>query len=403
MEFFKDNMEPKDDDQIFITNYQIDVDIFRVTITSICLLKSLTQCYSLSVDGTYKLNILKYPLIVIGVVDQRKKFHPVLFMISNIETMNDYIYGFTEIISKFTFYFGREPVISNIISDGSRTIAGACEKVFGSSVRRRTCYFHMKKNVDVYLKKVDDEDIRKQLENDIYSIHLASSDDLFNLSISLFLLKYENSTRQVNAVIEYIKANWLGEFRYWYEGACRHAPSTNNGIESFNRKIKDTGTMRTQLPLMQFINRMFSFLHFISINSRIGLEYEIGTSPIVTNSLWVQSIKFYHKIKNQIIDSQTPLIFNCNTLKFTEEPISLVTFEEYKRFTFNYIILEIEGTTAFCSCKFNQKDYICSHSLGLLIKLGYIIPPISLELYTVPESRSVGRPAHVSSALEMDN
>lgn len=68
-----------------------------------------------------------------------------MFFITNRETISKYTYLFTEMIFRYIYYFGIAPIINDIISDGSKVAAGACEKVFGVNIRRQTCYFHFKK------------------------------------------------------------------------------------------------------------------------------------------------------------------------------------------------------------------------------------------------------------------
>jgi hypothetical protein len=47
---------------------------------------------------------------------------------------------------------------------------------------------------------------------------------------------------------------WLSDLCFWYEGAARMTPSTNNGLESLNGRIKQQYTMRNKLPLGAFMS-----------------------------------------------------------------------------------------------------------------------------------------------------
>lgn len=99
----------------------------------------------------------------------------------------------------------------------------------------------------------------KKINYDLYLVQLSPSDELFDMNMEMLFQKYLNYPAPVKKLFEYISENWMGQNKYWYEGAQLHAPSTNSGIEKFNRKIKDNGTQRVKLPLCQFLSRMFSF------------------------------------------------------------------------------------------------------------------------------------------------
>jgi len=47
----------------------------------------------------------------------------------------------------------------------------------------------------------------------------------------------------------YFKGQWLDNNEGWYEGHAFRHPSTNNGLESCNRVVKDEDTLRSRLPL----------------------------------------------------------------------------------------------------------------------------------------------------------
>lgn len=79
-----------------------------------------------------------------------------------------------------------------------------------------------------------------------------------------------------------------------------------------------------------------------------------------------------------------------------------LAFEEYKEFIKIHIILHITNQECFCSCKQDEKEYVCPHSLDLNILLGFTTPPLNPDLYVLPNSRTVGRPRFVPPVLHND-
>ena len=55
--------------------------------------------------------------------------------------------------------------------------------------------------------------------------------------------------------IKYFNKMWLSPKRNgWYDHYCDFCPCTNNALESTNRYVKDEGTLRKRLGILQFLN-----------------------------------------------------------------------------------------------------------------------------------------------------
>lgn len=153
---------------------------------------------------------------------------------------------------------------------------------------------------------------------------------------------------------------------------------------------------------MQFFNKMYSLIEFISKNTSDGMVYEIGINPVISKSLQVQGIKLFNVVKDQVITNIAFFILNITENKFSDKTITFTSFEDYIIFRNNYVVIEAVGTQCSSSCKMHLKDYVCSYSIAISIALGFIIPPIKSNMYSIPISKSVGRPKRVPSALEFD-
>ncbi|CAF1157053.1 unnamed protein product [Adineta steineri] len=87
---------------------------------------------------------------------------------------------------------------------------------------------------------------QEDLMEDIDALQLAQSEQIFTKASNLFIRKWN---RKEPTFIEYFQKEWLTSHRGWYEGIQQLTPSTNNGLESNNRVIKDENTFRERLSL----------------------------------------------------------------------------------------------------------------------------------------------------------
>lgn len=91
---------PTNEDEAFVASYQIVNDKnkgFRFCMTTPKLLKIVSQCETLAIDATYKLNWMGFPLIILGSVDRQKRFHPLMYACATHETTEDYVFVFDSV------------------------------------------------------------------------------------------------------------------------------------------------------------------------------------------------------------------------------------------------------------------------------------------------------------------
>ncbi|CAF2724867.1 unnamed protein product [Rotaria sp. Silwood2] len=77
----------------------------------------------------------------------------------------------------------------------------------------------------------------KIVETDILTLQLSFGDDAFEKGTSLLLTEWR-SDPDLFYFSSYFEQTWLFDLKFWYEGAVIGCPSTNNGLESLNNKIK---------------------------------------------------------------------------------------------------------------------------------------------------------------------
>ena len=98
--FAKDNLASMADDESIYFGEELgdgsDANRFHIGITSKKLLANLAnKSVTFHIDCTYKIIRYSFPLIVFGLVDQKRKFHLVAMMITSHEGEEDFVHFFT--------------------------------------------------------------------------------------------------------------------------------------------------------------------------------------------------------------------------------------------------------------------------------------------------------------------
>jgi len=111
---------------------------------------------------------------------------------------------------------------------------------------RRNCA----KNIEALVSKEHQHDIIK----DIDQLQLSQSTDIFERAVALFIKKWKSKNE--NEFLAYMTNKWLSTHNSWYKGYTHFTPSTNNGLESDNRVIKDEQTLRERVLLSRFSHQI---------------------------------------------------------------------------------------------------------------------------------------------------
>lgn len=96
---------------------------FRFAMTTPNMLEKFISLDKICIDATYKLNWNRFPLVVLGTVDRKKQFHPLLYACTSHETTNDYVFESVKNIIEVFFEVDFEPKI--LIADGAKAIRNA--------------------------------------------------------------------------------------------------------------------------------------------------------------------------------------------------------------------------------------------------------------------------------------
>ncbi len=90
-----------DSDDLIRLGTGSDSDHFRVCMSSIKLLKQCAiyqvTCSAYCIDGTYKITFEEIVLVVFGRTDMKRRMHPIAFMLTSNECMEDYQFFYSSL------------------------------------------------------------------------------------------------------------------------------------------------------------------------------------------------------------------------------------------------------------------------------------------------------------------
>lgn len=293
------------------------------------------------------------------------------------------------------------------MADAAKAIPNGFRKVMGNEFWEPMCWYHAKTAMVNHVELLIPEELQSQVIQDIDSLQLAQNTPMFEEASSLFIQKYERYAE----FVEYFSQQWLHLHKNWYEGACVDlgikAPSCNNGLEVFNRIIKDEKTMRVRLPLKQFFSQLLTWVE------GWARRYDAGASiyyykPTIDLKLetkayqWVKQKKEVrkHRVGDFYMVPADPYI----TLEHWSETLVYETFDEYSNNVFKGWSTTVANDphnwiNGQCNCPSFLKDYICKHVVGIAMCLKLFEPKFEAKQIPLDERRKRGRPKLAKKAL----
>ena len=146
----------KDDDLFtFGTNYGdgSESSHFQLGLTSKTMLSRVQLNGMFHIDATYKIVKYNYPLIILGITDMERRFHPICYMFTSHEQQVDYDFFFDSLLAickSFDLKF--EPKF--ICTDAAAAIANSITTHFSVETSPNfsncviiMCYFHLRMNI----------------------------------------------------------------------------------------------------------------------------------------------------------------------------------------------------------------------------------------------------------------
>jgi hypothetical protein len=164
-----------------------DESHFNICFSTLKLLKRLENIGMFHVDCTYKIIKYFYPLLVFGITDYDRHFHPIAFMVTSHETEEDFKYFFVSLNTiandlKITFQ------LKSIVSDACHAMYNALNEVY-LNIIIVLCWFHVKLNVRKH-KKLIPVNMYSKVMRVLDSMHNCKSMEQLNILIELNVNKW---------------------------------------------------------------------------------------------------------------------------------------------------------------------------------------------------------------------
>lgn len=244
-----------------------DIAELVLTVSTTALLKfgmNYQHQFTFATDATYKRVTSDYPIVVCGLVTSRGRFQVLSMSMVLKENTKAYCKAFshlkmeTQRISRGTF----SPTAG--MADAADMITKALYTVF-PTIKRLTCYSHMMRAVNLYVRYkcgLKGKGEWFALKRRIQQLSLAHSPVEFREGVDLLVEVYAGNTRLVNYLRRsggfFDPESWRSKWhRFPYNDIGDvWRPRTNNGLESFNGRIKSDFCSSRILPLPEFLQAM---------------------------------------------------------------------------------------------------------------------------------------------------
>ena len=397
---------PSDEHEVYVLKHLVDASLGRVCVV---LSTKALQCVGqkskvVNTDATYKLMFQGFPAIVAGVSDADRQITPVVFAIVSGETKDDYEVVLRAMKEGIQTVCGEafEPRV--VVADAAEAISLAVEAVFpGAS--RRVCWFHVRKNVESYLRK--DTAMKKECLKDISALQLAENTEQFQQASAAMLVKWEREWPD-SEFPAYFRRQWLAKNSSWYEGYDEDSPSTNNALESLNSVIKSY-TLRERLPVGQFLNTCDKMLREWSLDTAGRRPYHV--KPTITTRHYRDAWLYMQGEKTPMCldDRCTWFLPVGSKLGLTVDELNVYlramdacqdfTVYAEQRFAIWVVKAREDSRTATCNCPVGIKQQICKHTIAVSVWNGWIAIPDVAKHAVVGRKRKRGRPTATTPAL----
>lgn len=425
--FFADNSKvPEDADTAFVLDYlitdvekepnlqQYNENEFKF-VGLLTTKRLLSHCLGTKVkivhaDTTYKLLWEDFPVHVFGTTDYKKSFHLVGIGISTNETAETYEFCFNAIHKGVLEIHENDFEWLALMSDASRAIKKGFEQVHPFGLKR-TCYFHMKKAIT---KRSFTSPVNKTLAiENVSRLNLCADVKMFDKAVELFNAKWIDKEE---AFVDYMKKYWFNnENKYFFGGAMAFTPSTNNALESTNRKIKTGFRFLQRYKMSEFKEKVMDMINTFSTEYKTGLKKVVWTVPI-SDDAWKGGIRFVDSKKEIIKEKETGSNITYNYIPSGDDlkinPDDLETYKAKSWETFDSFYTNMAAiwvvkiaddniNTATCTCPNFMRQYVCKHILGVGLRAKIVPhPPHLRQLSKRPTRR--GRPKKTGPALSFE-
>lgn len=371
----------------------------------------------LSIDGTYGLLDVGYPVIQVGTVDATHKYYHVAVAVSRHENTESFTQTLRSVKDSVECFFGYNMQPQCSVPDKAKAIYNALHSVFPPErhyhgITVAICYFHNKQAIEANKAKFTTEARREAFERDVEKLHAITSTAVFNTAVELFEKKWIR--KELNATTWYM-GEW-GKTMFHAAATPVGAPVANCTTERSNKSMKDYVSNHERLAMGNFLGCLGEELGF---QSQEADKYPLATALKNNRQTWGQAqlwIKTTKKFIRESTSAQTKCFYapsseflelNSNpTLQQLRDAIWQCKhvevameekFDEYvQRMAQTYTLKPIQACNDenffSCTCTDYWKTGACKHSLGLSISKDKVAVPPGYLVDSLEQLKKKGRP-----------
>lgn len=417
---------PVDDDEAFVVNFERSPSDesdpqkvwFRLFVSTKRLLQVSINSDCIHADGTQKITTENYPVLVFGSTDKSQQFHLIGLAVSKHERGEDYKFVFDSIQEGMKRVANRVIQPRVIVSDAAHAIQNGYIDSFGEPERVIMCWTHVMINFSK--AKFRDQGNRELLRKDLHALQGMSNETFFDIGADLLIAKWSEKEPEY---IRTFERSFIRQNKYWFEGAAKQVPKTNNATESFNKSMKLNQTFWEKNAMKSFLPRLLEIVSERSADYAKNKQY-VETVPI-DNKLQKKGLEYANSekkflMKNVSVDGQQMTqfyVFSGEKSRFEIEGedvdkflqtdwLSFSSFDEFVAAVTSIYTIEFpnepkEWMNAECTCVQFSKKFMCKHILALAIRMG-ILKGVDYDAQPLAPKRKPGRPKKAGPALSKE-
>jgi hypothetical protein len=308
------------------------------------------------------------------------------------------------------FDFNYRP--SALVTNAAPAITNGFIKAFDyeslGDFNRVTCWAHVVMEIDKKLPSTISQ--RQNILDDIAQLQVCNSPNLFKFMYGLFEKKWSGyNDPKITDFMSYFKTTWIESINSgWYEGFAEKIPSTDNGLESTNRLIKDIYTLRERLAVYAYFNNAFKMIRNWSIDSHTIKPFSRQLK--ISNETWKLAYNFLIS-KDSVLQKNGDdfILTKQDKSKFIKKKFIYGNYSSFKYIDFNTAVAymnvkkvslnRVEWTESKCTCGFFQKNYICYHVIAVATHQELTDIPIRFKNVPLTQKKKPGRPPKAKKAL----
>lgn len=396
-EFFNEHSAvPQDEDVAFIVNferspsYQQNDQFFRLFVSTPRLLRMAVDATIIHSDATHKVTTEKLPLLAIGVTDINKVLHFTGLTLSCKEKIADYEFTFNAFKQGIHSVTGQEftgkPL--TLVSDADPAIHRGFENCFGEwVVQIIMCYFHVMLNVQNKYKFHGSAN-KKTFKEDLYVLHICSSEQQFDEASRLFVRKWKNVEPEATRLIDnsFFKAN-----KNWFIGCAYRMPKHNNSLESFNSTMKRYQTEHRRQPLKIFLSTALTIVRqrskeYLLDKKPFSNEFCISDRLLQKGFDLVASNRFNYVNGEEMVTGEMDFFVFASKIRkaITLEDVNTFSKRKYKTFAdfednaFDIWKITFPADTtkwqmSICTCPAFDEENMCKHIIAIAADLNLVV------------------------------